>query len=330
MDQQIGYSIASDGVRIAHAVSGTGPVLVRAGNWYTHLEHDWDLSGWGGFLRALEKRFRLVRYDARGTGLSDRFPQDISVDTLVRDLEAVVDGLNLDRFALLGVSQGGAVGVLYALKHPERVSHLILLNSLVRGAGFREGVGQGPEVVEAMRALIRRGWGSDDASFRAMFTTQMMPTATPEQAQQWNELERLSVSPEIAERMFAAIHTGINIVDRVSELRVPTLVMHVRDDRRVPFEEGRLLAAHTPGSRFVPLPGANHVILPQDEALGIAVREICKFVGVQPLSPIAHSLGAVAGTLGGATKRFESSTYYKLLAILATVASIISLIWTFK
>lgn len=330
MDQQIGYCTTEDGVRLAHAVSGTGPVLVRVGAWYTHLQHDWDLSGWSDFYRALERRFKLVRYDVRGTGLSDRFPKEISLATFVRDLEAVVDGLKLERFALLGISQGGAVGIHYALRHPERVSRLILLNAFPRGAGFRDGVAQGQEVVNAMRALIRRGWGSDDPSFRAIFTTQMMPTATQEQAQKWNELERLSVSPEIAERIFTAVHSEINIVDRLSELRVPTLVLHVREDRRVPFEEGRMLAAHIPDARFVPIPGANHVVLAQDPGFGIAVREICSVLGVRSASSVAQGFGALGDTLGWATKRFEASTYYKLLAIVAAIASIVSLIWTLK
>jgi len=316
-------------VRIAYSVSGAGPVLVRAGNWYTHLQHDWDLSGWSAFLGALRKRFTLVRYDVRGTGLSDRFPEEISISTLVRDLEAVADTLQLERFALLGVSQGGAVSILYALKHPERVSHLVLLNALVRGAAFRDGVGQGAEVVTAMRALIRRGWGSDDPSFRAIFTTQMMPSATLEQQRNWNELERLSVAPDVAERMFAAIHTELNVAERVKELRVPTLVMHVRDDRRVPFEEGRLVAADTPGAKFVPLPGSNHVILPQDEAFAIAIREICKFTGVEADSWFSEKLEAVSAKVGTATKRFEASTLYKVLGIVAVIVSIVSFAWTF-
>lgn len=330
MDQRISYCTTTDGVRLAYSVSGSGPVLVRAGNWYTHLQHDWDLSGWSALLRHLQKRFSLVRYDVRGTGLSDRFPSEISTETLVRDLEAVVDALALERFALLGVSQGGAVSVLYALRHPQRVSHLVLLNALVRGAAFRQGVGQGEEIVNAMRALIRRGWGSDDPSFRAIFTTQMMPSATPEQQKNWNELERLSVSPEVAERMFAAIHTEINVADQVSALRVPALVMHVRDDRRVPFEEGRLLAAHTPGARFVPLPGANHVILPQDEALGIVVREICSFLGVKSAGTVARRFQKLGDAVGDSTKRFEASPLYKLLAIVAVVVTIASFLWAIK
>lgn len=330
MDERISYCTTSDGVRLAYAVSGSGPVLVRAGNWYTHLQYDRELSGWSAFLAALQKRFTLVRYDVRGTGLSDRFPEEISTRTLVRDLEAVVDALKLDRFTLLGVSQGGAVSILYALAHPDRVSHLVLLNALVRGAAFREGVGQGIEVVNAMRALIRRGWGSDDPSFRAIFTTQMMPTATPEQQRNWNELERLSVAPDVAERMFAAVHTEINVADKVSELRVPTLVLHVRDDRRVPFEEGRLVAAHTPGAKFVPLPGTNHIILPQDEALGIAIREICAFAGVAPAGGLTDKLGSVGTSFGAATKRFEASTIYKFLAIVAAIVSIVSFVLTFR
>jgi len=330
MDQPIRYCTTTDGVRLAYSVSGSGPVLVRAGNWYTHLQHDLDLSGWSALLRHLQKRFTLVRYDVRGTGLSDRFPSAISTETLVRDLEAVVDALELKRFALLGVSQGGAVSVLYALKHPERVSHLVLLNALVRGAAFRQGVGQGEEIVNAMRALIRRGWGSDDPSFRAIFTTQMMPSATLEQQKNWNELERLSVAPEVAERMFAAVHTEINVADRVAELRTPTLVMHVRDDRRVPFEEGRLIAANTPGAKFVPLPGANHVILPQDEALGIVIHEVCSFLGVEPAGLVAQRFHRIGDAVGEATKKFEASPLYKLLAIAAVVVTIVSFLWAIK
>lgn len=330
MEQHLGFCTTVDGVRIAYATIGEGPVLVRAAHWYSHLEREWELSGAAGFYQAFAKHHTLVRYDGRGTGLSDRFPAEISFETFIRDLEAVVDALRLERFALFGTSQGGPISIMYALRHPERVTHIVLSNSFARGALFREGVGQGEEIVSAMRALIRRGWGSDDPSFRAIFTTQMMPGATPEQAQGWNELERISASAEVAERIFAAIHTEINIVDRLREVRTPTLVLHVRDDRRVPFEEGRILAAHIPNARFVPLPGINHAPLPQDPSFSLSLREISAFLGIETSGPLTQKLTAIGEKVSKGTKHFEASTTFKILAILAVIASIVSLILTFK
>lgn len=330
MKQTVGFCTTVDGVRLAYATTGEGPVLVRAAHWYSHIERELELSASAEFYRALAKRHTLVRYDGRGNGLSDRFPGEISFEAFIRDLEAVVDALKLERFPILGASQGGAIAIMYALRHPERVSHLVLSGAFARGMHFREGMGQGEEVVNAMRALIRQGWGSDDPSFRTIFTTQMMPGATPEQARNWTELERVSASAESAERTFIAIQTGINIVDRLGEVRTPTLVLHVRDDRRVPFEEGRILGANIPNARFVPLPGDNHVPLPQDPSFRPRLREISDFLGVSPSHSIGQKLGDVGDKLSRGTRHFEASTYYKIIAIVAAIASIVSLILTFK
>lgn len=322
----IKYCAAPDGVRLAYAETGHGPALVKAANWYTHLELEWQGNAWGPTFRELSQMHRLLRYDVRGTGLSDRFPARVSFELFVDDLETVVDAAGLDRFALLGASQGAAVAIAYALRHPERVTHLVLLNGFARGAAHRHGVGQGPEMVEAMCTMIRQGWGGDDPSFRQIFTTQLMPGGTPEQMGEWNTLERESASPEIAARIFAAVHTEIDLVERLPQVRTPTLVLHCRGDRRVPFEQGRELAAAIPNARFHPVDSENHILLEQDRGFRSALDEIERFLGTVPTrtTRMQRSVTRLASRFGDAMRAIEASTVYKLLAIIAVIATLAS------
>ena len=279
LKQEVRYCMTPDGVRLAYAKVGSGPALMRSAHWMGHLEYDWELPIFRDSLLELAKSFALVRFDARGNGLSDWDVGDLSFDAWVSDMETVVDAAGLDRFPLLALSQGCAVSVAFAAKHPDRVSHLILVG------GFAVGFNKRPNTTAAdrerwaaMKTLMKLGWGSDDASFRQLFTSSMMPTATREQADAFNELQRLSASADCAVRYLETV-ADFDVRHLLPKVRSPTLVMHVRDDLRAPIALGRELAAGIPNARFVALPGKNHVILAQDPGAAQFLKELKDFVG---------------------------------------------------
>jgi len=263
LTQEVHYARAADGVRIAWAKIGQGPPLVRAGHWLTHLEYDWESPFRRPALVNLAKGRTLIRYDPRGSGLSDWDVGVLSLDAWVSDLETVVAAAELDRFALLGLSQSCAVSIAYAVRHPERVSHLVLYGGFARGGDKRSP--QEKEKRAAMATLMRMGWGANDAGFRQLFTSQMMPGATKEQADSFNELQRRTTSPECAVRYFETVG-NFDVTDLLAKVSVPTLVMHARGDLQQPFEAGREMAAGIPGARFVALQGQNHMLLPGEPA----------------------------------------------------------------
>jgi class 3 adenylate cyclase/pimeloyl-ACP methyl ester carboxylesterase len=265
--QEIRFCTAPDGVQLAYSMIGQGPPLMKTGNWMTHLEFDLESPIWRPLYRELAAGHTLIRYDARGNGLSDRTVDEISFDAFVSDLETVADAAGIDRFALLGISQGCPVSVAYAVRHPERVSHLILYGGFALGRNKRARTAAEKEEDEAMMTLIRVGWGKENPAFRQMFTSQFIPKGTKEQADWFNELQRITVSAETAARMVAAAGET-DVTALLPRVTVPTLVLHARDDARVPFEVGRRMAAGIPGARFVTLPGCNHVFLESEPAFG--------------------------------------------------------------
>ncbi|HEV8689715.1 MAG TPA: alpha/beta fold hydrolase, partial [Ideonella sp.] len=275
--QNLQFCAAADGTRIAIAAIGSGPPLVRAAHWLSHVEHDLASPVWGPWLRELSRGHSYIRYDQRGCGLSDREVADLSLDAWVGDLEAVVSALGLQRFPLFGMSQGGAVAIAYAVRHPERVSQLVLAGAYARGALRRSPSESARLEAETLVNLVRLGWGRDNPAFRQVFTNQFIPGATPEQHQWWNELERVSASPEVAARTLEAFHQ-IDVDELARSLSVPTLVLHSRGDARVPFDEGRRLAALIPGARFVPLSSDNHVLLESEPAWGHFLDELQTFL----------------------------------------------------
>ncbi len=264
MRQDIAFARSADGTRIAWARHGHGPPLVRVGTWLTHLEHDWSSPVWTHWLNELSRRFTVIRYDDRGSGLSDR-TDDISVDAWLADLEAVVDAARVERFALLGMSQAGALGVLYAVRHPERVSHLILYGAYARGMLARDPSPEDREEAELHARLIKVGWGRADPVFRRVFTMSFIPGANETQLRWFDELQRLSTPTETALRSHE-VRAEIDVSAAATTLTVPTLVLHAVADQAVPFEEGRRLAALIPGARFVPLDGRNHILLADEPA----------------------------------------------------------------
>jgi class 3 adenylate cyclase/pimeloyl-ACP methyl ester carboxylesterase len=267
LNQEIRFCTARDGVQLAYSSIGHGPLLMKTGNWMTHLEFDLESPIWRHLYRELAKNRTLVRYDARGNGLSDRTVNEISFDVFVSDLEAVVDAAKIKRFALLGISQGCAISIAYAVRHPEKVSHLILYGGYAQGWRSRARSAVQKEEDAALVTLMRMGWGKENPAFRQLFTSQFVPGATKEQADWFNELERISVTGEVAARIFEA-QGDVDVTALLPQVSVPTLVMHARDDARVPFEAGRRMAAGIPGSRFVPLQSRNHLFLESEPAFG--------------------------------------------------------------
>jgi len=275
VDQQIRLCTTTDGVRIAYTTAGSGPPLVKAANWLSHLEFDWRSPVWRHWWETLASGRQLVRYDERGCGLSDWDVEDLSFEAWVRDLEAVVDALKLDRFPLLGISQGGSVSVAYAVRHPERVSHLIIYGAYARGWARR---GQTARVAYEMQmSLTRLGWGRDNPAYRQVFTSQFMPEATLEQMRWFNDLMRVSTSPENAVKIQMEFG-NIDVVDLLPQVTTPTMVLHCRGDARVPFEEGQRMAALIPNCRFVPLEGKNHLPQEADPCWEPLVAEVRRFL----------------------------------------------------
>jgi len=279
VNQKIRFCTAPDGVQIAYATIGDGPPLVKAANYLTHLEHDWQGPVWRHWLRGLAKHHTLVRYDERGCGLSDWDVDAFSIQAWVQDLEAVVNALELERFPLLGISQGASVSVAYAVRHPDKVSHLILYGGYARGRFHRDLSEEEHLQAETMINVIRVGWGQDNPAFRQLFTTMLIPQGTQEQKDWLNELARISATPHNAATMERAFY-DINVSDLARKVSVPTLVLHSRDDGGIPFEEGRHLASLIPDARFVPLDSKNHILLEGEPAWPRFLAEVQAFLGV--------------------------------------------------
>jgi len=273
--QDIRYCRTPDGVRIAYVTTGEGPVIVKAANWMSHLEFDLESSVWRHWIAALSRRHRLVRYDERCNGLSDRDVKDLSFDAMVSDLESVVDALDVDRFVLFGISQGCAVSVEYAVRHPERVSHLILYGGFVKGWRFGSTVEVGQRI--AMSSLIRTGWGQDNSAFRQLFTSRFIPGGSKEQMDWFNELQRQSVSPAIAGDLHDVFGT-IDVGHRLAQVTTPTLVLHARYDCEIPLESGRAFATGIPGARFITLESQNHILCDTEPAFARFVQEVTRFI----------------------------------------------------
>ena len=305
MEQRIRFCTAPDGVRLAYAVYGRGPPIVRAATWLTHLGFDWESPVWRHWLRALGSRYTLVRYDERGCGLSDREVGDLSLETWVADLETVVDAAGLDRFSLLGISQAAAVALAYAADRRERVTHLVLYGGFARGRWLRR-----PDerlLQEALISAIRAGWEDPTPTFRRMFTMLFLPHGTPEQMAWYDDLQRSTTSAENAARLYDA-RGGIDVAGIAPRVTTRTLVMHARHDRLVPVEQGRLLASLIPGARLVVLDSENHILLADEAAWPRFLAELNAFLGgdgaagepaIDDLSP--RELEVLACVAGGLT-----------------------------
>lgn len=298
MHHRVRFCTSTDGVRIAFAEAGSGPPVVRVANWFTHLDLDWQSEVWRHWFDLLSDGRTLVRYDPRGSGLSDRNVDDFALERWVDDLEAVVDAVGLTRFPLIGLCQGGVVAAAYAARRPDRVSRLVLYDSYPFGA-YVEGV---PDALarqaRALSEMIEVGWGKENGAFREIFARLLMPGAAPEALQWIGEMQRRSASAHNARLMWDAFHR-FDISAIAASVEAPTLVFHGRKDGMVPFEAGRYLASLIPDARFVPLETPNHILLPGEDAWNVFCRELASFLEPGP----AESDGPGRAALDGLTAR---------------------------
>jgi pimeloyl-ACP methyl ester carboxylesterase len=273
--QEIQYCKAADGVRIAYAKVGQGPPLLKTANWLNHLEYDWDGPVWGALFRCLSDDHTLIRYDERGNGLSEREVDNLSLEAFVQDMEAVADAAGAPQFPIFAISQGGCVAIEYAARHPERVSHLILLNAFAHG--WRTWPKDLVEVAEAVKVLMASSWGSSSPAFRQLFTTLMLPRASSQQSDWFDEMQRLTTTPKDAARLFESFGQ-MDVRHRLADVRAPTLVLHSRDDQLVAATFGQEIAAGIAGARFVGLPTNDHILLADEPAFAQLAHEIQGFL----------------------------------------------------
>lgn len=275
--QHIAFCRAADGVRLAYAVAGDGPPLVRAANWMTHLGYDIESPVWRHWVRDLAAEHTFIRYDERGCGLSDWDAADFSFEAWVSDLESVVDALGLERFPLLGVSQGSAVAVAYAARHPEQVTKLILCSGYAKGRLARAVSDEEERAAALDLDLARVGWGRDDPAFRQVFAAQFQPDGTRADWDAFDQLQRRTTSPDNAVR-FLAEFARIDVSELAREVACPTLIMHSRDDHRQPMRNGEELAALIPNSRLVALASNNHLLTESEPAWQAFRDEVTEFL----------------------------------------------------
>jgi pimeloyl-ACP methyl ester carboxylesterase len=280
--------VSPDGVRVAYAVSGSGPPLVKAANWLTNLDLEWSSPIWAHWLDGLAARRTLVRYDERGCGLSDWGVADFSFDAWVNDLELVVDAAGLDRFPLLGISQGGAVAIAYAVRHPERVSHLILSGAYCQGRLARATTAEDLEEAALDLQLGRIGWRHDDPSFRQVFASQFLPDGTRSLWDAFNDLQRATTSTENVVR-FLDVFAHIDVSSVASLVRCPTLILHSRGDLRVPQSQAQSLAALIPNSELRFLASSNHILTAAEPAWPVFLSEVDRFLATNsPVTVATH------------------------------------------
>jgi pimeloyl-ACP methyl ester carboxylesterase/AraC-like DNA-binding protein len=293
-EQVVRYCNAKDGTRLAFSVVGEGPPLVKAANWLNHIEHDWKSPVWRHWLRELTRNHTLIRYDERANGLSDWDTPEISFDAFVDDLECVVDCAGVEKFDLLGISQGASVAIAYAVRHPEKVRRLLIVGGYAQGWMAR---GNPEEIArrEALLTLTQVGWGADHPTYRQVFTSLYIPQGTSEQISWWNEMQRVSCSPDNAVKLQRAL-AQIDVCDLLSQVSVPTLIFHSKDDQVVPFSAGEYLAKHIPGATFVPMDGENHILLEKEAAWPPFIRLMRQFLSAEDDEPAPSHRPEEAGT----------------------------------
>jgi pimeloyl-ACP methyl ester carboxylesterase/class 3 adenylate cyclase len=264
--QHVRYLPATDGLRLAWAEVGSGSTLVKAANWLTHLEYEWNSPVWKHWIRFFSQHWRFVRYDERGCGMSDWREDGLTLDQWADDLQSVIDAAQpAEPITLIGISQGAATCIRYATRHPDRVERLILYGGFAHGASLRKGILSVDPVFRALVELANFAWASDNWTFRQMFTSRFVPGGSDEQLKWFNDLCLKSTTGQIAARLVQA-RDAVDVTGLLHEVRTPTLVLHARNDEVVPVEEGRILASEIPGAEFVELDSRNHVLLEAEPA----------------------------------------------------------------
>lgn len=276
--QKVRYAKSRDGTKIAFASIGSGPSIIRVGHFLTHLEMDWNSQVWRPYLDALSLEHTLIRYDQRGTGLSDPEPIKVDLKSLVSDLESVADAVGLKRFPLIALSQGVPVAIQFAVLFPERVSCIVLYGGYSQGSALREG-GQSKDTSEAMLTMMKEGWGKPDSAFMGAFTSLFCPDASQEKIVDLVQMQLASASPENALRLRKAID-HFDVLDQLTKVSVPTLVIHSRNDSVHPISEGKKVASNIPNANLVVLESNNHILLPDESAWSEFIREALSFVNL--------------------------------------------------
>jgi pimeloyl-ACP methyl ester carboxylesterase len=275
-DQEITFCRTPDGLTIAVAAAGRGKPLVLHSTWLNHLEYEWQHPVRAPLLHFLANRFRLIRFDVRGVGLSDRDAADISFDGFERDLESVLDALDLHRPALIGIAPGASIAIAHAVRHPERVSRLVLHGAYALGRNRRPS-SQQREMANALISLMQQGWGDEHSAFMRMFSARYLPGGSPEQITLMAKLACRATSRENALKVMIE-SCEIDVVDLLPKVSVPTLVMHCQHDSVVPFDEGRRVAMSIPHARFISLESENHIPLPGEPAWAKFTGELVGFL----------------------------------------------------
>ena len=273
----IRFANTADGVRLAWTVSGSGPPLVKAANWLTHLDYDRTSPVWSHWYRFLSTNFRYYHYDERGIGMSQHDCEDLSHRTWPHDLETVIAAAKPPKpFVLLGISQGCGASMAYAAQHPEDVSHLVIYGGYVKGWGLRE-----PEELrrrEAVRELVELGWGTANPVFRRLYTSMFLPDGTEEQLAWFDELCARSTTPQLAARIMGE-QSQADFSDLPERVAVPTLVIHCRDDGVVPFSQGVEIAARIPNAEFVQIESRNHILQADEPGWPLLQDLVLEFTG---------------------------------------------------
>jgi len=320
MKQDIQYCIAPDGVRLAYSIIGKGSTIVRTPHWFAHLEHDLESPVFRHMLLGRAHQHSLLRYDARGIGLSQRDNVEISFDKWVSDLEAIVDCAKLDRFILFGLSQGAAQAIAYAARHPERLTHLILYGGFARGYLHRENPEKEKEALELACALIRSGWGSDQEAHRQFFTSLFIPDATKELQHSLNEMQRVAATPQMAE-CFLRVIADINVTDKLSKIKTPTLVLHPTGELRAPFLLAQEIAAGIAGAKLVPLESRNHIVQADEPAHRVMSDAIADFLGDKRMRGPLPGTAPLHERLDTAIGSFQRSWLVKLVVVAGALVS---------
>lgn len=275
--QHVRYVTASDGARLAWAESGSGPVVVKAANWLTHLEYEWDSPVWKHWLQFFSAHSRFVRYDERGCGMTDWQGGALTLDQWADDLGAVIEAAHPEGpVTLLGISQGAATCLHYARRHPERVSGMILYGGFARGA-FRRNDERARLQFQAMIDLAQVAWGHINPTFRQVFTSRFVPDGTPEQVGWFNDLCLKTTTGEVVAALLSA-RAVVDATETLAHITAPTLVLHARNDEAIPIAEGRLLASGIAGAEFVELDSRNHVLLEAEPAWARFCEAVAAFL----------------------------------------------------
>lgn len=277
LNQRVQFCTSNDGTQIAYAAIGEGVPILKAPSYLTHIEYEWSNTFWGPFLAEFASSNRLVRFDQRGNGLSDWDVERISPDSIIEDMEAVVEASGLEKFALLGISQGAAFSVNYAALHPEKVSCLILLGGYVRGRLMR-GDAEAERHYNIASSMMRDGWGSTNPIYRQFFTSGYIPDAQQDVKDSFDELQRISGNAENVVRIWE-MNALLDAAEQATKLNIPTLILHMSGDRMVPVSEGRHTARLIKGAQFVELPGSNHVAIEGQPSFDMFFEEVRAFLG---------------------------------------------------